>query len=361
MMRKLGFLLAVGFVGITGTANASSVPCDQVMTSFNSCNGSASCEANIVSQHAECFAGGSTTSTTQINATVFTQAGAISQAISSRQRQSGPGQVAAAEGQSGMAAGGMQAWNVWANHSANNSRISYINSAATNTRNDNNVSTTVIGGDYAWSPKMALGISVGFDRGYGSGSLAGGAPNNTGTSGYSVAPYLSYQIDKIWALDASAGLGEGRYTSGAVKADADRWFATGNLSYNRWRGSWQYSGKLSYLHGEEKYGDSRSNGTTVARTASKNSVDQARLGVQVAYWMNGVMPYAGLVYSSDFNRSTSTGVGVDPLGRSAWVWSLGANFFSLSSKITGGIAYEQEGGRTNSRNETLMGNINFRF
>jgi hypothetical protein len=43
------------------------------------------------------------------------------------------------------------------------------------------------------------------------------------------------------------------------------------------------------------------------------------------------------------------------------VLSVGVNFFSLTSKVSGGIAYEQESGRTNSKNETLMANINFRF
>ncbi|MCF8199229.1 MAG: autotransporter outer membrane beta-barrel domain-containing protein [Sulfuritalea sp.] len=359
--RGFAAVVAIGGLAASGVANASSTTCADALSNFSSCNGSASCEVQYTSQHPECFGGGATTSTTQINATVFTQAGAISHAISSRTRQSGPNAVASADTRSGLSAGGMQPWNVWASYGANKSRIRYTNTAATTTRTNSNVDNMVLGGDYALSPKMSLGLSVGFDRGNGSGQTGAGAPNNTGTDGYTIAPYLSYQIDKVWAVDASAGWGEGEFSSGAIKADADRWFATGNLSYNRWMGSWQYSGKFSYLHGEEKYGDSRNNGAVVARTASKNSVDQARLGVQAAYWMNGFMPYAGLVYASDVNRSTSAGGGVDPLGRSAWVWSLGVNFFSLSSKMTGGIAYEQENGRTNSKNEALMANINFRF
>ncbi len=90
MIRKLGYYIcAVGLLAASGTANASS--CESVLSSFQSCNGSASCEVYYTSQHPECFAGGSTTSTTQINATTFTQANAISQAISSRSRQTGPG------------------------------------------------------------------------------------------------------------------------------------------------------------------------------------------------------------------------------------------------------------------------------
>lgn len=365
MVKQLRFVfgagIAAGFLALSGATHASST-CEIALSSFASCNGSASCESSLTSQHPECFGGGSTTSTTQINATAFVQATAISQALSARFRLTAPpGPVAAADPGSGLAAGEAQPWNVWASYSGNSSRIRYTNVAATTTRSDSNVDATVLGGDYAWSPKMALGISLGFDRGNGSGQTGAFAATSTGTKGYTIAPYIGYQIDKVWALDASAGWGEGEFSSGAITADAKRWFATGNLAYNRWVNNWQFSGRLSYLHGEEKYADSKNNGVVQARTASKNAVDQARLGVQAGYWMNGFMPYAGLLYVSDIHRSSSAGGGVDPLGRNAWVLSVGANFYSLASKLSGGIAYEQEQGRTNSKNETLMANINLRF
>lgn len=364
MIKQLRFVLSASFfvalLGGSGVANATT--CDSALSFFQSCSGNASCESQIVSQHPECFGGSSTTSTTQINATTFAQAGAISQALSSRIRQGGPSPVASVDGLSGLAAGGAQGWNAWASYNDNSSQVSYTNAAATTTHNNNNVGAAVIGGDYALSSNAALGISAGFDRGNGSGQSGAGAPNTTGSKGYTIAPYIGYQLSKELALDASAGWGEGEFSSGAVKADAKRWFATGNLSYSRWMANWQLTGKLSYLHGEEKYADSKSAGTIVVGTGSKNEVDQARIGIQAGYWMNGVMPYAGLVYASDVHRSTSKGAaGVDPLGRGAFVLSVGANFFSLASKLTGGIAYEQESGRTNSKNETLMANINVRF
>ncbi len=359
MSKRIGYMLAAGILAASGAANAS--PCEYVLSSFAYCAGNASCENYYTSQHPECFAGGSTSSTTEINATSFAQAGAISQALSARIRQSGQGPTAAIEGQTGLAAGGAQGWNAWANYSANISRISYTNAVATTTRTDNNVDVTVIGGDYALSPKMALGLSVALDRGNGSGQVGVGAANSTGNNGYSIAPYIGYQLSKDLALDVSAGWGEGEFSSGTVRADSKRWFATGNLSHSQWIANWQLTGKLSYLHGEEKYGDSRNNGVAVAGTAAKNTVDQARLGIQAGYWMSGFMPYAGLVYASDMHRSSTKAAAVDPLGRSAFVLSLGVNFFSLASKMTGGIAYEQESGRTNSKNETLMANINFRY
>jgi hypothetical protein len=52
---------------------------------------------------------------------------------------------------------------------------------------------------------------------------------------------------------------------------------------------------------------------------------------------------------------------VSVLSKGAFIWSLGMNYFSLANKITGGLAYNQETNRTNSKNYNLMANINIRF
>ena len=305
--------------------------------------------------HPECFPGSSTTSTTQINGTSFTQANSIFQSLSSRNRQAAPGPVAAVIGGSGVAAGGpSQAWNAWANHNASASSVRVNNGAG---RNDNDIGTTVVGGDYALSTMLTLGVSAAFDRGEGA-SLAGATTRNTG---YTISPYLSYQLTKEIALDASAGFGAGEFSSGAVRADADRWFAGANLSYTRWMDKLQVTGKVSYLHGEEKYEDSRNNGVVVANSGSKNKLDQLRAGVRAGYWLDGVMPYASLTYITDMRRVSTIPLAVDPLGRRAFSVAIGADFFSLSSKVSGGVSYETEQGRTNSRNDVFSANINVRF
>lgn len=344
------------FLSASGMALASS--CVTVLSGFQSCGGNASCEQGYISQHPECFGGGATTSTTQINATAFTQATAISRAIVARLGLDTPTSRASTDTSRGIAAGGQpQAWNVWGSLSSNDTRISYTNTAGGATRNDTDVLNTVIGGDYTLSPRMTVGASLALDRGD-TGSLNG---NRSANNGYMIAPYIGYQLNKDLALDASIGFGEGRFSGGGVTADADRWFSSINLTYSRWMDNLQVAGKWSYLHGEEDYSDSKSNGVTQARTASKNKIDQMRLGVQAGYWMNGIMPYAGLSYSTDLHRSSTQQPAVDPVGRHAFVWSLGANFFSLSSKVTGGIAFEQETSRNNSKNQVLMGNANLRF
>lgn len=314
------------------------------------------------SNYPQCFGGSSTTSNSQISATAFTQASSISRAIAARLNpfSSRPAGPQAALG-TGIAAGNIAPnINFWANIDQNNTDFDYTNAAATKTKGANGVRTAVLGGDYALKPDLVLGLSAAFDDASGWGKTGGGVRNNNSTDGYLFAPYVGYQINQTWAVDASMGWGQGKFSAaGGVKAEADRFFAAANLNYARWLDNWQLTGKLSYLHGNERYGNTKVNGVVQANTKSKNSLDQLRLGVQAGYWMNGVMPYAGIGYTSNVRRSSTNGS--DPLGRDALIATLGVNFFSLSSKVTGGLFYEHELNRSNSDNQVFSANINFRF
>ncbi|MEW6163668.1 MAG: hypothetical protein AB1642_01255 [Pseudomonadota bacterium] len=310
----------------------------------------------IKTNHPECFAGSGSTSNVQINATAFTQAVSISRVIASRLSPLSGGPIASSA-QTGLAAGGKsQAWNVWANVDQNDTDFEYM-TGATRVQGGSEVQTSVLGADYALAPNMVVGVSMAFDNGDGWGRNGVAARNTTSTDGFLIAPYLGYQISKDLSVDVSAGLGEGDFSgAGGVSASADRWFAAANLSYARWMGNWQVTGKASYLHGEEEYGNTRTGATVRAGTASTNKLDQIRLGAQAGLWMDGFMPYAGLGYTSNINTT-----GNDPLGGDAFVATLGVNFFSLSSKVSGGVFFEQELNRDHSDNQVISANINFRF
>jgi hypothetical protein len=53
--------------------------------------------------------------------------------------------------------------------------------------------------------------------------------------------------------------------------------------------------------------------------------------------------------------------GTDPIGKSAWQYSLGLNFFSLVKGITGGLLYTNEFHRSNQKNDVLGVNIGIRY
>lgn len=362
-LKIFRFALAGALAAVSGLASAQS-GCSSIIVSYNSyvSSGNTAGAADLVADYPECFGAGPATSAATIAATSFTQILAISNGVSGRFRSlggGGPIQVGDTGVKSLAAGGAAKPWNVWASATNVGNRQSYSAGAAT-IKNDSDAFTTVVGGDYALSPTLFAGVSAAFDRANGSVNNSGAVSTMTG-KGYTVAPYLGWQLSKELALDASAGLGSGTlYSAGATEAEADRMFVGANLSYGQWIGNMQLTGKFGYLHAEEKYGDSKTSGATNAGSAATSKIDQMRAAIQAGWWMNGVMPYVGLAYSADVRRTTTV-VASDPIGKDAWIWTAGVNFFSLASGVTGGIAYNQEEGRTNQKNNSLMANINLRF
>ena len=390
MFKQFKFAFAVGIaagmLGASGTASATSCAIVQ------SCAASPACANSIVvpgvtqlmayqQNHPECFgSAGSTAGASQmISGTSLQQMQAISNALGGRSSSlQGPQGAKADSGlRSGIAAGGMgDKLNVWGSLSGDNNKytgsgfipladvpnVHSINSSL-------NVTNVVLGADYLIAPTVALGLSVAFDRGNGSTESFKNGVSNDGvksisTKGTNYAPYLGWQINQDWALDASMGWGDSDLSSSAVTGSAQRFFYGSNLNYTHWYGNWQVSGKGGYLYGEEKFGNLTGASGTMINTATKNKVDQWRLGAQAGYWMNGVMPYFGLAYSTD-SRSTSADAATQQatadLGKSAWLFSLGLNFISLKNGMTGGLVYNQETGRDHGKRDSLMANINVRF
>ncbi|OGB32172.1 MAG: hypothetical protein A3F78_05935 [Burkholderiales bacterium RIFCSPLOWO2_12_FULL_61_40] len=370
MKQQLKFkLVGVALLAASGAASAS---CDSVLSSYQFYvdNNLPTNAEQTVSNHPECFGGSTTTSQTQINGTTVQHISAISSALASRFGSSSPNRQAMA-GTKSMAAGGeKEQWNVWGSVSNNDTRQNYTSTSNNDVTNNNVILTTVLGGDYVLSPQMVVGVSVAFDSGSGSGLTAGAAASNSlASKGYAIAPYFGMQISQELSLDASLGFGKGEVSmssalagSQSVLAESDRRFAAANVSYNQWMDRVQWTGKLGLLHAEEDYANSKVAGVAAAGTAAKNTLDQLRMGAQAGYWMDGAMPYAGLAYAADLNRTTTQfGAGNDPIGKNAWVWSLGVNFFSLKSGVTGGLVYSQEAGRSSQKNNSLLANVNIRF
>ena len=368
---KLKQMLRAGVAAGISLASAGvwATPCDSALSSYESyvSLGFSSNASDIVSNHPECFAGSPGSSRVQINATSFNQAMAISGALSSRLSSNGP-VVTASLDRKGMAAGnGAGKWNVWGNINQNDTHQSYTAANGFKTKSDADVLTTVVGVDYSLSPTMVVGVSGAFDNANGSGinMNPGNTKNRTDTTGYVIAPYLGIQLSKELSLDASIGMGQGKFdTNSNTEADADRWFGAANLSYNRWFDNIQLTGKLSYLHGVEDYGDIKNSatGAKFTGTDAKNTVGQLRLGMQAGYWLNGFMPYAAVAYTSDIHRDTTQfGNPDDPVGRDAWLFGLGVNYFSLAKGVSGGVAFNQEVGRSRQTNHSLVANINLRF
>lgn len=320
----------------------------------------------VLANHPECFGGSPNTSQVLINATSGRQWSAISQSLAQRQIGDGAPSLAYNPNLKGLAAGeAMGSWNIWANALDDDTRQSYRNDFDQKVKNDSDVVNAIFGADYALSPQLLVGVSLALDQGDISGQTTAdpGNTNKLNSEGYMLAPYLGWQLTPELALDASIGLGEGELdaSGGEGSQDADRWYAGANLVYSRWMGNWQFGGRAGYLHAEEDYAKAKAAGVAYDSTEAKNKIDQIQLGAQLGYWLNGFMPYAGLKFVDDLNRSHSLEGVEDEIGKEAWVWTLGLNYYSLAHGITAGLAYEQEEGRSNQSRNTLMANISLRL
>ncbi|MFA7278971.1 MAG: autotransporter outer membrane beta-barrel domain-containing protein [Sterolibacterium sp.] len=273
----------------------------------------------------------------------------------------GPQRVALGD-KKGMAAGEPTAkWNAWMNASRGYIANTFANIFA-DTRFDGNVDNWIGGMDYGINKDLVVGVSVGYDRTkldthYNKGNFK--------SEGYMFAPYVSYQINKMFSIDAVAGYADGdtdlrsnAFGLITAKQDFERNFAAINLSAVQWiDDAWQLTGKVSYISAEEKlkhYTDS-SNAFVAGQT---NRLEQFRLGAQVGYWANGIMPYIGLTYINDVN-APSTGLINVSNSKEAYSVATGVNVFGKD--VMGSLSYTSERGRSHSRNNVLMGSVSYRF
>lgn len=331
---------------------------------------------SALSSHPECFGGGATTSQVMIGATAGRQLAAVADALALRRAAPGaPMPTLAGHGQMrGLAAGnGAAAWNLWGNVVDDDSVQRYGNLDGAITKNHFEIEHYTLAADYGLSPTLVAGVSAALDRGDITGiDLDLGEEDNELTSkGYMLAPYLGWQLSNELALDASLGLGRGHIDAGdSSTQDVDRWFAGVNLNYERWLDNWQLAGRASYLHAEEAYADIHLRAesqaelglTTLENSAATNQLDRIELGGRLGYWLDGWMPYADLKYRDDVHRSTTQDFAPsNPIGQEAWVWTLGVNLFSLTNGITGGLAYEQEEGRSHQDTSSWTANLSIRL
>lgn len=214
----------------------------------------------------------------------------------------------------------------------------------------------VVGLDYAISPSLVAGVTLAADTGdtyIGAGRGAGQR-----ISGQGIAPYVGWMISPEWTLDASLGFGAGKQEAGSVKQESDRLSGGANLTFTRWTGNFQWMGKASYFHTQEKFDDLTTNTGTVANTGLTNRLNQVRLGGQVGIWTaGGIMPFAGLAYTNDLSRS-SNGL---PWDRDAFIVSAGFMATSVKEGISASLSLNQETGRSSTQNFTWGFNLNMRF
>ncbi|HEX4328821.1 MAG TPA: autotransporter outer membrane beta-barrel domain-containing protein [Burkholderiales bacterium] len=312
---------------------------------------------HVCSQSSNCLASdNSSIKSTDTQSIILPQAFAISNAVVTRMNGSSDGGPFAlvSPGITGMAAGAVaRTSNIWA---------SYGNVSAGSGQAGSNFGATInnytVGYDYAFSTRLVAGLSLAYSDNRGTTNFNNGSFNGDSTV---AAPYLSYELDKHWSIDASAGWGSGHQTTKTFGSQAtggvDRNFAAANLNGIYWFGLGQLATRFSLLNANEKLNSYTLGGVFVPDV--KNRLTQAAAMARYGYWFDGIMPYASLTFTSDLDRT------VNPVfqapGRNAWIPKIGVDLFSKRG-ISGGVSYSSEQGRSGSvKNDVFLANVSFRF
>lgn len=358
MWNKLRISVGAAFlISLAPLSSFAQSSCDSVLSLVSS----GSLELGTArANHPECFpASGGGTNQQTISATSLQQISSVSNSVNARFTSSGgPSASLASLPLVGIAAGNSQKVFLWANRSLNSTTY---NTSVNAFDSRTHIRNTVIGADYLVTPRIVAGLSAAFDSG--DGSLRNGRAGSTDSAdstGRTIAPYIGWQISPSLTLDAMAGFGNGDLVQKNAELDTKRRFFGTNLTFTKWLGNLQLSGKGSYAYATERFSDIRVNGMApIADSATTARLSQVRLGGQAGYWLpGGLLPYVGLAYSNDLSRSSSDAQPWDPL---ALVGSMGINWYGTKQGIAAGLAYTNELRREGSHNHTLGANFNVRF
>jgi len=274
--------------------------------------------------------------------------------LSNTRMSAGPKRIPV--GQSGMAGGNSAgSLNVWLNGSSSDVGNNFDES-----RFSGDVTNAIGGIDYMVNRDLVVGVTLGRDRTKINTQYNDGGITSRATV---VAPYMSYQFNDVISADASLGYATGdadvRYYGDVTGNQGfKRNFAALNLNGNWWFNDLQVSGKLSYINAQEKL-KAFTDVLSVTTPGSKNRIEQLRLGVQVGYWINGIMPYVSVAAVHDLSAPSVQGINTGS-DRDAWTASVGVNFFTHKA-LTASLSYTTEKGRSNSKNDMWMASLGYRF
>jgi outer membrane autotransporter protein len=265
-------------------------------------------------------------------------------------------------GQTGQAAAaGAPRWNLWAAYSYVDVGYSFQPLQSGGHAN------LVLGGiDYMISNNLIAGVAVTDERTRIDTPFNGGKISGNGNT---VAPYLGWRINRDWTLDASLGFGDTRLSTtdnsvaGGITGSnkVSRTMGTLGLAYNQAMGRWLLTGKGSLLAVENRFSSfTLSNNTFVNGSTVRTT--QARLGGQAAYNAGNIVPFFGLTYIYDLERTEQAAIGGQSAAndRDGWQIRAGLNIRSAGA-LYGGIVLSSEVGRSQVKNDQLLVNVGVRF
>jgi len=218
----------------------------------------------------------------------------------------------------------------------------YIDNNTTNGDFDGEVINFLVGIDYKpknarFKDRLLVGIAfayedVNIDTGFNNGDLNG--------TGFTVAPYMGFNLSKKWAMDWSVGVSALEYdnsrnkTTTAITGSTDAWrlYSSLNVTGNFAKKKFRISPKVGILalgEHQESYRDSAS--------AAQGEVDvhliRGQAGATIGYRAaKGIEPFVSAAAEYDFNRNGAAELANDQLSPTD----------ELGAKFTAGVNFNRK-------------------
>ncbi|MBU0482619.1 MAG: autotransporter outer membrane beta-barrel domain-containing protein [Proteobacteria bacterium] len=227
------------------------------------------------------------------------------------------------------------------------------------TESDSDLYTMVAGYDYMFTENFAAGTALTYENidensRYNLGSLQ--------TDGYSLAPYLTWQVSDAFSFDLIAGYTYVSYEqdrlSGTITSslNAQRYFMQSTINNFYYLNNWTFVANVAYLHAHEKQeGFTESDNTVVPGNAI--DIAQFTAGVEVAYGFTHAEPYFLLGFEYDTKYDEIAGLDYDRTGGDIGC-GVRMNFLeTLTVDLSGSSKF----GRSNIDEYSLQGNLRYAF
>jgi hypothetical protein len=191
----------------------------------------------------------------------------------------------------------------------------WVENDAAVTAFDGTIAHGMVGVDYKIGDRVLIGVSGGYessdlDTTFNKGSIEG--------SGYSVAPYLSFRINKTFSVDLTGGYAwlsydmdrkdAGNDQKWTGETDATRAFglAQVNADFNVKKWALNVNGGALYTSEDRDAFTEKSNGETRAIAAQTTDLGQAFIGTRIGYDFGKFMPYVLARGEFDFSKDDIT-------------------------------------------------------
>ena len=306
--------IAMSAVAVTGliaiSGEASALPCTTpgYTTTYSACTSNAVAASTVV------------TSAETVGIAAAQTAGIVSDRISALSSGASGVKVSSADGvtkygyslsldEEGKAAGnGNGKIGLWFSGSYTN-----IDSNQVDAQFDGDISSGVVGIDYKVKDNLIAGVALGYEDSNFTTTFNAGTEDS---SGWTVAPYALFQVNKTFSVDATVGYSSLNYdmTRAEVRdlntvtgsTDAERWFAAANVNGDWVKNKFLIGGSVGVLSvSEDKDAFTEVGSGAFAVAANSTNIGRVHIGGDLGYDLGKMVPYVSADFRHDYDTDAT--------------------------------------------------------